>query len=115
MPVIALVNNAEKGIREFAAPIEKIISEMGYIPDFIEYSDCLSYDFSTVDGIQHAAWLLGRQSFARRSGNGHPHFRRDFEMAHSVMATQTALAQRVATHCGTYRVSQRRIELDQSQ
>ena len=50
MPVIAVVNNAEKGIREFAAPIEEIISEAGCIPVLVEYSDCLDFDFNTFDG-----------------------------------------------------------------
>lgn len=50
MPVIALVNNAEPGITEFAAPIEKIISEAGSKPVFLDYAECLEFNFKAVDG-----------------------------------------------------------------
>lgn len=51
MAKILVVNNAEPGIRDFALPIEKIIKENGSVSKFIEYSECLSFDFSYFDGI----------------------------------------------------------------
>lgn len=50
MPKIVLVNNAEPGITEFALPIEQIISDCGSSSVFIEYADCLSFNFNEVDG-----------------------------------------------------------------
>ncbi len=50
MPDILIVNNAEPGIREFAEPIEKIIEETGFVSKFIEYEQCLNFDFSKFDG-----------------------------------------------------------------
>jgi len=50
MTEILIVNNAEPGIREFAEPIEKIIEETGAGSKFIEYRQCLDFDFSKYDG-----------------------------------------------------------------
>lgn len=50
MPKIAIVNNAEPGIREFAEPIEKIVLEMGATSVFIEYTNCLTFNFDEIDG-----------------------------------------------------------------
>jgi GMP synthase (glutamine-hydrolysing) len=50
MPKILLVNNAEPGITEFAEPIEKIISELDSSFQFIEYEDCIDFNFSEFDG-----------------------------------------------------------------
>lgn len=50
MATILVVNNAEPGIREFAQPIEKIIADSRAQPIFIEYRECLTFDFSKVDG-----------------------------------------------------------------
>lgn len=55
MPKILLVNNAEPGITVFAKPIEKIISKVGSTSFFIEYTDCLDFDFTEFDG----AFLTG--------------------------------------------------------
>lgn len=48
---ILIVNNAEPGILEFAAPIEKIVTSAGARPHFVEYADCLKTDLTTFDGI----------------------------------------------------------------
>jgi GMP synthase (glutamine-hydrolysing) len=50
MPNILLVNNAEPGISEFAIPIEKIIADAGSTSVFIEYEECIDFDFATFDG-----------------------------------------------------------------
>ena len=50
VPKILLVNNAEAGIIEFVKPIEKIISETGSSSVFIEYKDCLDFNFNEFDG-----------------------------------------------------------------
>lgn len=50
MSKILIVNNAEPGITEFATPIEKIISKMGSTSVFIEYANCLSFNFDGFDG-----------------------------------------------------------------
>ncbi len=50
MPEILIVNNAEPGIREFAEPIEKIIREVNSTSTFIEYKQCLNFDFTSFDG-----------------------------------------------------------------
>lgn len=50
MPKIVIVNNAEPGIKEFAKPIEEIILEMGSTSIFIEYTNCLTFNFDEVDG-----------------------------------------------------------------
>ncbi len=51
MAHILIVNNAERGIREFAEPIEKIIEGKGSTCVFIEYEDCLNADFKLYDGV----------------------------------------------------------------
>ncbi len=51
MPKILIINNAEPGITEFALPIERIIAGTGSTSVFIEYSDCIDYDFSGFDGV----------------------------------------------------------------
>lgn len=51
MPKILVINNAEQGIREFAAPIEKIISDAGSSPSFIEYAECADTNLNDFDGI----------------------------------------------------------------
>lgn len=50
MPNILLVNNAEPGITEFAKPIEKIIEDTGFTSVFIEYKECLNFNFNEFDG-----------------------------------------------------------------
>ncbi len=50
MSRILVVNNAEPGTTEFASPIEKIIEEEGSNSVFIEYADCLGFNFADVDG-----------------------------------------------------------------
>lgn len=50
MSRILLVNNAEPGITEFAKPIEKIIEEFGSNSVFIEYVDCINFNFEELDG-----------------------------------------------------------------
>lgn len=50
MSKILIVNNAEPGITEFASPIEKIISEMNSTSVFIEYAECLTFEFGEFDG-----------------------------------------------------------------
>lgn len=50
MPKILLINNAEPGITEFAKPIEKIIVKVGSTSVFIEYTDCLNFNFNEFDG-----------------------------------------------------------------
>lgn len=50
MSKILIVNNAEPRITEFATPIEKIISKMGSTSVFIEYADCLTFNFDEFDG-----------------------------------------------------------------
>nr|WP_321358123.1 hypothetical protein [uncultured Draconibacterium sp.] len=51
MSEILVVNNAEPGIREFAEPIMKIISEAGSSPTFIDYADCTKINLNAFDGI----------------------------------------------------------------
>ncbi len=51
MTDILIVNNAEPGIREFAAPIEKIVTAAGARPHFMEYADCMNTDLHAFDGI----------------------------------------------------------------
>jgi len=51
MANILLVNNAERGITEFAEPIKKIVSDAAAFPVFIEYTDCLNYNFDDYDGV----------------------------------------------------------------
>ena len=48
---ILIINNAEPGIREFAAPLEKITTNSGAHPHFVEYADCLKIDLQVFDGI----------------------------------------------------------------
>jgi GMP synthase (glutamine-hydrolysing) len=48
---ILIINNAEKSIAEFTRPLEKIVSEAGFISETIEYKDCLDFDFEKEDGI----------------------------------------------------------------
>jgi GMP synthase (glutamine-hydrolysing) len=50
MTKIAVINNAEPGIREFAVPIEKIIQQCNVRSVFVEYVDCINFDFDSVDG-----------------------------------------------------------------
>lgn len=50
MPKIVIVNSAEPGITEFIEPIEKIISASGSTSVFIEYTDCLDFNFEIYDG-----------------------------------------------------------------
>jgi GMP synthase (glutamine-hydrolysing) len=50
MPKILLVNNAEPGITEFAKPIEKIVEDVGSSSVFIEYKECLNFNFNEFDG-----------------------------------------------------------------
>jgi len=50
MPKIVVVNNANPGIREFASPIEEIIFKAGCTPVFIEFADCINFDFDEVKG-----------------------------------------------------------------
>lgn len=50
MPNILLVNNAEPGITEFAKPIEKIIADSDSTSVFIEYKECLNFNFNGFDG-----------------------------------------------------------------
>lgn len=50
MPKIVVVNNAESGIKEFAAPIEKIISEMKSTSVILEYADYSTFNFAEIDG-----------------------------------------------------------------
>ncbi|WP_297099866.1 type 1 glutamine amidotransferase [uncultured Draconibacterium sp.] len=51
MSEILVVNNAEPGIREFAEPILKLISEAGSTPTFIEYAACPTANLNAFDGI----------------------------------------------------------------
>lgn len=51
MPEILIVNNAEPGIREFAEPIERIISSAGSTSTFIEYVACANTNLNAYDGI----------------------------------------------------------------
>lgn len=48
---ILIVNNAEKGIREFTRPLEKMVSEAGFTSETIDYKDCLNFDFAKEEGI----------------------------------------------------------------
>jgi len=50
LPKILVVNNAEPGITKFAKPIEKIIKELDSTSTFIEYVDCLNFNFNEFDG-----------------------------------------------------------------
>lgn len=50
MAKILLVNNAEPGITEFSLPIKKIIKAIGSTSIFIEYADCLNFNFNEFDG-----------------------------------------------------------------
>ncbi len=50
MPKILIVNNAEPGITEFAAPIERIIAEAGSTSVFMEYADSIHFNFADFDG-----------------------------------------------------------------
>lgn len=50
MPKILIVNNADPGITEFAQPIEKIIIEVGSTYNFIEYAECIDFNFNEFDG-----------------------------------------------------------------
>lgn len=50
MPNILLVNNAEPGISEFAEPIKKIITDKDSTFVFIEYADCIGFNFDEFDG-----------------------------------------------------------------
>ena len=50
MAQILIVNNAEPGITEFAEPIEKIVAQTGSTSVFIEYADCIHFDFDKFDG-----------------------------------------------------------------
>lgn len=51
MTQILIINNAEPGIREFAAPIEQTVKETGAHAEFIEYKDCLTTALDEFDGI----------------------------------------------------------------
>ncbi|QIA09376.1 type 1 glutamine amidotransferase [Draconibacterium halophilum] len=51
MPEILIVNNAEPGIREFAEPIEQLISDTGSTSTFIEYAACAKTNLNEFDGI----------------------------------------------------------------
>lgn len=51
MTDILIVNNAEPGIRKFAAPIEEIVSDSGAQPHVIEYAASLKTDLQAFDGI----------------------------------------------------------------
>jgi len=48
---ILIVNNAEPGITEFSAPIEKIVAQTGSTSVFIEYADCIHFNFDAFDGV----------------------------------------------------------------
>ena len=50
MPKILLVNNAEPGITKFAKPVEKIIFNASSSSVFIEYANCLNFNFDKFDG-----------------------------------------------------------------
>lgn len=50
MPKILIVNNAEPGITKFAAPIQKIISQCASSSVFIEYKNCIDFNFDEFDG-----------------------------------------------------------------
>lgn len=51
MSEILIVNNAEPGIKEFAAPIEQLVLDAGSTPDFIEYAACADINLTEFDGI----------------------------------------------------------------
>lgn len=51
MAKILIVNNAEPGITEFTNPIEKIVTESGFISVTIEYAGCLDFNFDTFNGV----------------------------------------------------------------
>ena len=51
MAKILIVNNAAPGITEFTRPLEKIVSAAGMEWVSVEYAECPSFDFSTVDGV----------------------------------------------------------------
>ncbi|WP_321376451.1 hypothetical protein [uncultured Draconibacterium sp.] len=51
MAEILVVNNAEPGIRQFAEPIEELISTAGSTPTFIEYTACVTTKLNKFDGI----------------------------------------------------------------
>lgn len=50
MQKLVLINNAEPGITEFATPIEEIVEKAGSTSVFIEYADCLDFNFDGFDG-----------------------------------------------------------------
>lgn len=50
MTTIAIVNNAEPGIKEFSLPIEKLILQTDAKSVFIEYHDCIRTNFEEFDG-----------------------------------------------------------------
>ena len=50
MTKILVVNNAGPGITEFTKPVEKIIHAVGSSSVFIEYVDCLNFNFNEFDG-----------------------------------------------------------------
>lgn len=51
MARILIVNNAEPGISDFANPVVDIVIQHGSEYHFIEYVECLSFDFDGCDGI----------------------------------------------------------------
>lgn len=51
MTEILIINNAEPGIKEFAEPIEKIISEAGSSSTLIEYAASSTVNLNAFDGI----------------------------------------------------------------
>ena len=51
MSEILIVNNAEPGIREFAEPIEQLISDTGSTYTFIEYTACAKTNLNEFDGV----------------------------------------------------------------
>lgn len=48
---ILIINNAEQGETGFTWPLEKIISDAGFIAETIEYKECISFNFDKADGI----------------------------------------------------------------
>lgn len=51
MARILIINNAEPGITEFSDPIEKIVAQTGSTSIFIEYEECLNFNFNDFDGV----------------------------------------------------------------
>lgn len=48
---ILIINSAEPGIANFFAPLEEIVKQEGMKPVTIEYTNCINFDFNTVNGV----------------------------------------------------------------